>query len=153
MKILLVCLGNICRSPLAEGIMRKIAEERKLDVVIDSAGTSHWHVGENPDMRAIRTAAAHGVDISKLVARKFTKEDYKTFDRIYVMDESNFEDVISLAPSEEDREKVKLFLEEAGGYFFTSVPDPYYGSADGFEKVFSLLEQAGRKIFDKIQPR
>jgi protein-tyrosine phosphatase len=150
MKILLVCLGNICRSPLAEGIMRKIAAERNLDVEIDSAGTSHWHVGEHPDARAIHAAANHGIDISKLTARQFTQEDYKNFDRIYVMDETNLEDVISLASSRADNEKVKLFLEEAGGYFFTSVPDPYYGSAGGFEKVFTLLEEAAKKIFDKI---
>ena len=153
MKILLVCLGNICRSPIAEGIMRKIAAERKLNVEIDSAGTSHWHIGEHPDARAIHVAANHGIDISKLVARTFTREDYKNFDKIYVMDDTNLEDVLALASSETDREKVKLFLDEAGGYFFDSVPDPYYGSAGGFEKVFSMLEEAGNKIFDKIQPR
>ena len=151
MKILLVCLGNICRSPIAEGIMRKIAAERKLGVEIDSAGTAHWHAGEHPDARATRVAARHGIDISKLIAREFTREDYKNFDRIYVMDDTNLEDVISLASSQADREKVKLFLDEAGGYFFNSVPDPYYGGAEGFEKVFSLLEEAGRKILDKIQ--
>ncbi len=133
--------------------MRKIAAERKLDIEIDSAGTSSWHAGEHPDVRAIHVAANHGIDISKLTARPFTKEDYKIFDHIYVMDDSNLEDVISLAPSQADREKVKLFLEEAGGYFFTSVPDPYYGSPDGFEKAFSLLEEAGRKILDKIRPK
>jgi protein-tyrosine phosphatase len=153
MKILLVCMGNICRSPIAEGIMRKIAADRKLNVEIDSAGTSHWHAGEHPDVRAIRVAAGHGIDISKLVARQFTREDYKNFDRIYVMDDTNLEDVIALASSEADREKVKLFLDEAGGYFFNSVPDPYYGSPDGFEKVFSMLEEAGNKIFNKFQPQ
>lgn len=153
MKILLVCLGNICRSPIAEGIMRKIAADRKLDVEVDSAGTSFWHAGEHPDKRAISVSASHGIDISKLTARQFKKEDYKNFDRIYVMDDTNLEDVLSLASSEAEREKVKLFLDEAGGYFFTSVPDPYYGNADGFEKVFSLLEEAGKKILNKVIPQ
>jgi protein-tyrosine phosphatase len=153
MKILLVCMGNICRSPIAEGIMRKIAADRKLNIEFDSAGTSSWHAGEHPDKRAILVAAKHGIDISGLVARPFTREDYKNFDRIYVMDETNLEDVLALASGEEDREKVKLFLDEAGGYFFTSVPDPYYGRDDGFEKVYAMLEEAGKKIFDKIQPK
>ena len=151
MKILLVCMGNICRSPIAEGIMRKIVADRKLNIELDSAGTSSWHAGEHPDARAISTAAKHGIDISNLVSRPFTREDYHNFDRIYVMDDTNLEDVLALASSDEDREKVKLFLDVAGGYFFTSVPDPYYGSADGFEKVFSLLEEAGNKILNKIQ--
>ena len=152
MKILLVCLGNICRSPIAEGVMRKIAADRKLDIEIDSAGTSSWHAGENPDRRATQTAAGHGIDISTLVARKFTRGDYASFDKIYVMDESNYEDVVALAPTPADRHKVKLYLQEAGGYVFSSVPDPYYGGDDGFEKVFSLIEEAGKKILDKIHP-
>src|SRR5215468_4732803 len=103
MKILLVCMGNICRSPIAEGIMRKIAAERKLNVKLDSAGTSSWHAGEHPDRRAINVAAKQGIDISKLIARPFTREDYQNFDRIYAMDESNLEDVLALAHSEADR--------------------------------------------------
>ena len=153
MKILLVCLGNICRSPIAEGIMRKAVSDRKLPIEIDSAGTSSWHAGEHPDSRAIKVSANHGIDISKLVARKFTREDYRNFDRIYVMDETNLEDVAAIAASEEDREKVKLYLEEAGGYVFPSVPDPYYGGPDGFEKVFSLIEEAGKKILDKLEAK
>lgn len=144
-------MGNICRSPIAEGIMRKFVADRKLNIEMDSAGTSSWHAGEHPDKRAIQTAAKHGIDISNLVSRPFTREDYHNFDMIYVMDDTNLEDVLALATSDKDREKVKLFLDEAGGYFFNSVPDPYYGAADGFEKVFALLQEAGNKILDKLQ--
>jgi len=122
-----------------------------MNTVIDSAGTSPWHAGEHPDKRAIETAALHGVDISKLIARPFSEEDFERFDKILVMDEMNYHDVIAHARTEEDRKKVRLFLEEAGGYFFNTVPDPYYGGAAGFEKVFSLLEESSKKILDKIQ--
>ena len=151
MKILFVCLGNICRSPLAEGILWQMIKERKLNIAVDSAGTSSWHAGEHPDRRAIETAALHGLDISKLTARPFTDKDFERFDKIYVMDEMNFHDVIAHARTEEDRKKVQLFLEAAGGYFFNTVPDPYYGGAEGFEKVYSMLEDSCRKILDKIQ--
>ena len=150
MKILFVCLGNICRSPLAEGIMQQMIKERKRNITVDSAGTSSRHAGEHPDKRAIETAAFHGIDISKLVARPFSDNDFGRFDKIYVMDEMNYHDVIARARSEEDRKKVRLFLEAAGGYFFNGVPDPYYGGATGFEKVFSMLEDACRKVLDKI---
>lgn len=149
MKMLFVCLGNICRSPQAEGIMRKMISERKLNIIVDSAGTSSWHAGEHPDKRAIETAAFHGVDISKLVARPFSANDFEPFDRIFVMDEMNYHDVIALARTDNDKKKVQLFLEAAGGYFFNGVPDPYYGGASGFEKVFTMLEDACRKVLDK----
>jgi protein-tyrosine phosphatase len=150
MKILFVCLGNICRSPLAEGIMLKMISEQKLKIEVDSAGTSSWHAGEHPDKRAIETAAFHGIDISKLTGRQFTDKDFRNFDKIFVMDEMNYHDVIARARTEEDRKKVQLFLEAAGGYFFTGVPDPYNGGRDGFEKVFSMLEDGCRKVLDKI---
>jgi protein-tyrosine phosphatase len=150
MKILFVCLGNICRSPMAEGIMAKMVKEQKLNITVDSAGTSSWHAGEHPDKRAIETAAFHGVDISNLVARPFTGKDFEKFDKIYVMDEMNYHDVMAHARAEEDKKKVHLFLEAAGGYFFNGVPDPYYGGALGFEKVFSILDDASRKILAKI---
>jgi len=130
--------------------MRQMVKDRKLSITIDSAGTSSWHAGEPPDKRAVETAAFHGVDISKLVARSFDKNDFERFDRIYVMDEMNYHDVIADAYTEEDKKKVELFLEAAGGYFFNGVPDPYYGGTSGFEKVFSMLEDACRKVLDKI---
>lgn len=150
MKILFVCLGNICRSPLAEGIMGQMIKERKLNIAVDSAGTSSWHAGEHPDRRAIETAALHGLDISKLTARQFTENDFERFDKIYVMDEMNFHDVIAHARSDEDKKKVQLFLEAAGGYFSNAVPDPYYGGTGGFEKVFSMLEDTCKKVLDKL---
>src|SRR4051812_28107837 len=109
-RILMVCLGNICRSPLAEGILRAKIKEKGIDVFVDSAGTGSWHVGEKPDERAIKTAKKYGVDISKLCARQFTPRDFDAFDRIYVMDRSNLEDVLSLARNRKDEEKVALFL-------------------------------------------
>jgi protein-tyrosine phosphatase len=135
---------------MAEGIMAKIAGDLKLNITVDSAGTSSWHAGEHPDKRAIETAAFHGVDISKLVARSFTNKDFETFDRIYVMDEMNYHDVIAQARSEEEKKKVQLFLEAAGGYFFTGVPDPYYGGTSGFEKIFAMLEDSCKKVLSKI---
>ena len=135
---------------MAEGIMTRMAKELKVNVTVDSAGTSSWHAGEHPDRRAIETAAFHGVDISKLVARPFNDKDFEKFDRIYVMDEMNYHDVIAHARTQEDKQKVQLFLEAAGGYFFTGVPDPYYGGASGFEKVFAMLEDACRKVLNKI---
>jgi protein-tyrosine phosphatase len=150
MKILFVCLGNICRSPLAEGIMLHKVKEQNLSIIIDSAGTSSWHSGEPPDRRAIETAAFHGVDISKLVARPFHPKDFERFDKIFVMDEMNFRDVIVHARSEDEKRKVQLFLEAAGGYFFNSVPDPYYGGPAGFEKVFLMLEEGCQKILNQI---
>src|SRR5207247_1339714 len=104
----MVCLGNICRSPMAEGILRHKVDALKLDVVVDSAGTGQWYVGQNPDKRAVQTANKFGVDISKLVGRQFSESDFDDFDRIYVMDHSNYADVIELARTMEDREKVSL---------------------------------------------
>src|SRR6478672_6815898 len=106
MKILMVCLGNICRSPMAEGILRKKAESKGLKVIVDSAGTGAWHAGENPDKRAVLAARRFGVDISKLVARQFHVSDFDDFDRIYVMDGNNYTDVLDLTRHEKDRLKV-----------------------------------------------
>jgi len=130
--------------------MLQMIKERKLNITVDSAGTSSWHAGEQPDKRAIETAAFHGVDISNLSARPFRDRDFQHFDKIYVMDEMNYHDVIVHARTVDDKKKVQLFLEAAGGYFFKGVPDPYYGGAAGFEKIFAMLEDACRKILDKI---
>src|SRR5690606_34634566 len=107
------CLGNICRSPMAEGVMRHLAAEKSLDWEIDSAGTGGWHIGDAPDNRAIRAAKKHGIDISGLKARKFSWRDFEAFDHIFVMDSTNYSDVITLSESDEERKKVKLFLEAA----------------------------------------
>ena len=147
-KILMVCLGNICRSPLAEGIMRsKLSEDFK----VDSAGTGGWHAGELPDKRSISTAKGRGLDITNQRARQFKKSDFDTFDYIFVMDNSNYKDVLALAPNEVAKSKVKLILNEIFPGENVDVPDPYYGGQDGFENVFDMLDQACEEIARKLK--
>ncbi|WP_333809994.1 low molecular weight protein-tyrosine-phosphatase [Flavobacterium sp.] len=146
-KILMVCLGNICRSPLAEGIMRSKLSD---DFIVDSAGTGGWHAGELPDKRSIATAKNRGLDITNQRARKFTKNDFETFDYIFVMDNSNYKDVLALAPNEEAKSKVKLILNEIFPNENVDVPDPYYGGQDGFENVFDMLDKACEEIARKL---
>jgi protein-tyrosine phosphatase len=139
MKILMVCLGNICRSPLAEGIMQHLAKENGLDWHIDSAGTGNWHIGEGPDRRSIRTAREYGIDISGQVCRLFKVSDFDDFDQIFVMDGNNFGDILALARNEGDTKKVKLLLGDK------IVPDPYPDDTQ-FEPVFKLIEAGCREI-------
>ena len=146
----MVCLGNICRSPMAEGILHKKAVDSKLDITIDSAGTGHWHVGENPDHRAIETARKFGVDISKLIARQFSESDFDDFDRIYVMDHSNYSDVIDYVRSEDDKLKVSLLLNADQPGSNRDVPDPYFGRVDGFDTVFIMMDKACEAIIADI---
>jgi protein-tyrosine phosphatase len=150
MRILMVCLGNICRSPLAEGILRKKAIEKGIKITIDSAGTSGWHNGENPDKRTIANARKNGVDVSEIVSRKFVKDDFEQFDIIYAMDKSNFKNIVSIAPSEAYKSKVKLILHELGESI-EEVPDPYYGGESSFQHVFDLLDKATDKIIEKFK--
>ncbi|HMY83492.1 MAG TPA: low molecular weight protein-tyrosine-phosphatase [Saprospiraceae bacterium] len=150
MKILMVCLGNICRSPLAEGIMRAKAESAGLKIKVDSAGTSDYHIGEAPHRNSVRIASEHNIDITGLKARQFTKADLETFDLIYVMDESNYKNVIQLATNKEQREKVLYLLNEVNPGSNASVPDPWYGGYDGYRQVFDLLEEACSIIARKI---
>jgi protein-tyrosine phosphatase len=139
-RILMVCLGNICRSPLAEGILRSKLPEKSF--IIDSAGTGHWHVGNAPDPRSIKIAREKGLNISNLQGRQFSKRDFTDFDYIYVMDSQNYKDVISLAPNQEAISKVKLILNEIFPGENVDVPDPYFGLQDGFEKVYTMLDEA-----------
>lgn len=139
----MVCLGNICRSPLAEGIMQHLADEQGLNWQIDSAGTGGWHVGEQPDRRSIRTARNHGIDISGQACRKFRQHDFKEFDHIYVMDKYNLADVLEMAPDEASAVKVKLLL---AGH---EVPDPYYDD-NQFEPVFELIEQGCKAVIKEL---
>jgi protein-tyrosine phosphatase len=148
-KILFVCLGNICRSPLADGILRRKLNELKIDVEVDSCGTIGNHVGEKPDSRMIATAKNRGTDLSSLRARKFSKSDFQDFDHIFVMDKSNFRDVVSLANSEEEKIKVKMILNEVQENENLEVPDPYYGGQAGFEHVYDLLNEATDRIIEK----
>jgi protein-tyrosine phosphatase len=143
MKILMVCLGNICRSPLAEGIMQHLVDKQGLDWQIDSAGTGGWHVGEGPDRRAVRTARHHGIDISRQICRQFSSRDFKDFDHIYVMDKFNRSDVLAMALNEQAADKVKLLLGNR------EVPDPYYDEGM-FEPVFELIERGCKDIIREL---
>ena len=147
-KVVMVCLGNICRSPLAEGILQSKVSK---DVFVDSAGTANYHVGEFPDKRSIATAKKHGIDISKQRCKHFTHKHFEEFDYIYVMDQSNYENVIKLAPTEKAKQKVKLILNESKPNLNLEVPDPYYGGDDGFENVFKMLDEACTIIAKKLE--
>ena len=142
----MVCLGNICRSPLAHGIMEQKSQEKGLNLTVDSAGTAAYHEGEKPDSRSIKEAKRRGLDINNQRARKFNVDDFDTFDRIYAMDVSNFNNIIHLARNEEDRRKVKMILNEIYPNQNMSVPDPYYGGEDGFKEVYDMLDAACDKI-------
>lgn len=151
-KILMVCLGNICRSPVAEGILKyKLKDQGLDDVFVDSAGTSGLHAGEAPDKRAVESARRHGVDISSLIARQFTAKDFDEFDYIYVMDKSNYENVLSMARSEGDKKKVKLILNCHEPGCDRPVPDPYWSGEEGFENVFNLLDCAADAIIRELK--
>ncbi len=141
MKILMVCLGNICRSPLAEGIMQHKASGRGLDWSVDSAGTGSWHAGELPDSRSITTARQFGIDITGQRARQFQAADFDLFDHIFVMDAHNLRDVLRHARTEEHRAKVDLILNQSHPGRNLNVPDPYYDD-NGFEAVFNMLDDA-----------
>ncbi len=141
-KILFVCLGNICRSPLAEGIMLHLKQKHNLQLEIDSAGTANYHVNEAPDPRTIANAKKNGVDLSYLRARQFSVNDFDTFDRIYVMDQNNLKTVLALAKDQKHKEKVSLFLNNVYPGKDLEVPDPYYGSEKSFEDVFQLVYKA-----------
>jgi protein-tyrosine phosphatase len=140
----MVCLGNICRSPLAHGIMEQMAKDKGLDWEVESAGTGNWHVGEPPDKRSIRTAREHGIDISNQICRLFKISDFDTYDHIFVMDKSNLSDILAKARNKEDAKKVKLLLGDK------IVPDPYYDDAQ-FEPVFKLIEAGCKEIFKELR--
>lgn len=147
----MVCLGNICRSPLAEGILK--AKTNHLDVVVDSAGTAAYHVGEQPDIRSIEIANKYGIDLTSQRARQFSVNDYDEFDKIYAMDSSNYANIISLARDERDRNKVDVILNESNPKSFQSVPDPYYGGENGFQNVYDMLDQACNIITQNLEKR
>lgn len=147
-KILMVCLGNICRSPLAEGLL---ASKLPKDLFfVDSAGTGNYHVGRQPDHRSIATADKNGLDISHQKARQFTVKDFDTFDYIYVMDNSNYDDVVFLAKNEAQKQKVKLILDALFPGDNVDVPDPYYGLQNGFDMVFEMLDEATDIIAQRL---
>lgn len=149
-KVLMVCLGNICRSPLAEGILK--SKTNSQIVFVDSAGTAGYHIGNNPDKRSVSVAKKYGIDISSQRCRKFSHIDFAQFDIIYAMDLSNYHDIIALTDDKNEIEKVKLLLEE-GSSSVREVPDPYYGGADGFEEVYKLINQACNMIANKLNSK
>lgn len=137
-NVLMVCLGNICRSPLAQGVFEQLAQD--YSITVDSAGTANYHSGASPDKRSQLTAKRHGIDISSQRARQFTTADFRDFDYIFVMDRTNLSNVLSLACNEQDSAKVALLLGE------DEVEDPYYGGDDGFEIVYQKIDAACREI-------
>lgn len=147
-KILMVCLGNICRSPLAEGILASKLDASKF--MVDSAGTSGYHDGELPDKRSIATAKQHGLDITNQRSRKFVKDDFKIFDYIFAMDKSNYDNILALAETQENRDKVYMILNQISPNSNEEVPDPYYGGEQGFENVYQMLDEACTIFAEKI---
>jgi len=148
MKILMVCLGNICRSPLAEGILTHKIQH--LNIKVDSAGTAGYHIGKLPDERSIEIAEKYNIDLTKQRARQFSRADFDDFDIIYAMDTNNYTHLISLANNETERNKVRLILNEVNPEKFESVPDPYYGGDDGFQNIYNMLDDACNKIISQI---
>lgn len=147
-KVLLVCLGNICRSPLAHGVLKHLVDPAKVEV--DSAGTGAYHIGKAPDRRSIAVAKANGLDISQQRARQFQAEDFQQFDHIFVMDKENLADVRRLAPDAETAQKAQLFLSVLENSV-EEVPDPYYGGEEGFQYVYDLVLEASKAIVKKLE--
>ena len=145
----MVCLGNICRSPLAEGILK--SKTKNLEV--DSAGTAGYHIGKQPDIRSIDIAKKHNIDLTSQRARQFSTRDFDNFDKIYVMDNDNYSKIISLARNQEDMDKVDLILNEINPKEYKSVPDPYYGGDEGFQNIYNLLETSCEVIAKKYETR
>ncbi len=143
----MVCLGNICRSPLAEGILRSKVDSS--NVFVDSAGTAGYHIGKGPDPRSVEVAQKHHIDISGQRCRKFEEDDFFAFDLILVMDRENYMNVCDLAPSEAHKKKVRLLL-EGTGLPYSEVPDPYYSGQEGFEKVYDLIDKACNMLLPEL---
>lgn len=151
MRILMVCLGNICRSPIAEGVMQAKVRESGLNWHIDSAGTESYHIGEAPHRYSQKICLAHGIDISSQKARKFTKEDIGRFDKIYAMATDVYEEIKRIAGTKADISKVSLFLDELHPGSHASVPDPWYGAEDGYLPVYRMIDEACEAILEKYR--
>ena len=145
----MVCLGNICRSPLAEGILKS----KSNNIIVDSAGTAGYHIGSRPDQRSIEIGLKNNIDITNQRARQFTSNDFDDFDKIYAMDNDNYSKIISLATNQDQIDKVDLILNEVYPNQFKSVPDPYYGGEKGFENIYNLLDEACEQIALKNEAR
>jgi protein-tyrosine phosphatase len=151
MKILMVCLGNICRSPLAEGILKDKLKKNNLAVEVDSAGTSSYHSGDEPDSRTLDVARKHDIDISKHRGQQITSKDFANYDKIYTMDAANYRNVLNLAHTENDRAKVQMILNVTNPGKNHEVPDPYYSGNDGFEVVYNMLDEACEIIVESLK--
>ena len=143
----MVCLGNICRSPLAEGILTQMSAEQNMNWEVDSAGTGSWHIGESPHKESIEVAAKNGIDISHQRARQFSARDFEIYDLILAMDSENYRNIVSLAPNEDYKTKVELILNYSHPGKNMAVPDPYFHG--GFDNVFALLEDACTQLLKK----
>lgn len=151
-KVLFVCLGNICRSPTAEGVFRKLVQDEKLEhhFIIDSAGTHAYHIGEPPDERAQEACARRGIDISGLSGRKAIAADIERFDYVLAMDRENFENLIDICPPGHET-RIRLFMEFAADRPEEEVPDPYFGGPSGFDRVLDMIEDAARGLLEDIR--
>jgi protein-tyrosine phosphatase len=149
MKILMVCLGNICRSPLAEGIL--CTKGKHLNIEVDSAGTAAYHIGEKADIRSIEIANKYTIDLNQQRARQFSRADFDKFDIIYAMDTNNYAHLVSLASNETEHNKIRMILNEINPNTYQSVPDPYYGGENGFQDMYKMLEKACEKIIQNIE--
>lgn len=147
-KILMVCLGNICRSPLAQGILASKLPKDKF--LVDSAGTGAWHIGHSPDERSITVAKKNQINISEQRGRQFSTSDFDNFDYIYVMDSNNYSDVLDLAKNQDQKDKVQMILNDLFPNENVDVPDPYFGLPNGFEIVYNMLDEVCDVISEKL---
>ena len=145
----MVCLGNICRSPLAEGILS--LKGKHLNLEVDSAGTAAYHIGKQPDIRSIEIANKYTIDLNQQRARQFSRADFDKFDIIYAMDTNNYAHLISLASNETEHNKIRMILNEINPKAYQSVPEPYYGGENGFQDVYNMLDKACDKIIQNIE--
>jgi protein-tyrosine phosphatase len=151
-KVLFVCMGNICRSPTAQGVFEKLVDDEALSgrITIDSAGTHAYHIGESPDVRASEAALRRGIDLSGQRARRVGVADFEKFDYVLAMDSSNYAELAELC-SKKQASRLRLFLEFAPGPGIKEVPDPYYGGAHGFERVLDMIEEASAGLLAEIR--
>ncbi|MCU7958534.1 MAG: low molecular weight phosphotyrosine protein phosphatase [gamma proteobacterium symbiont of Bathyaustriella thionipta] len=151
-RVLFVCMGNICRSPTAHGVFEKAVADAGLSdhILVDSAGTHAYHIGEQPDARSQDTARQRGVDLSTQRARRVDRDDFSRFDYVLAMDEDNYQILYQQCPAEY-RQRLQLFMEYATDRPESEVPDPYYGGAGGFERVFDMVEEASAGLLNTIQ--